>query len=96
MFYWPGCAVAIRGTSPTFCEPYFYGNGKYPGIPEMKYFYLLAPIFVVLIKYIDPWVHEIMVSNITGNNQSENDFVIHLNLETKHPTKFNFPIDCCL
>ena len=35
MFYWYGCDVAIRGTSPTFCEPYFYGNGKYPGIPEM-------------------------------------------------------------
>jgi hypothetical protein len=35
MFYWPGCDVAIRGTSPTFCEPFFYGNGKYPGIPEM-------------------------------------------------------------
>jgi hypothetical protein len=25
----------VRGTSPTFCEPYFYGNGKYSGIPEM-------------------------------------------------------------
>lgn len=36
MFYWPGCDVAIRGISPTFCEPYFYGDGKYSGIPEMS------------------------------------------------------------
>jgi hypothetical protein len=35
MFYWPGCDVAIRGTSPTFCESYFYGNGTYSDIPEM-------------------------------------------------------------
>ena len=33
----------------------------------LKYFYLLAPIFVVSAKGIDPWVLEFMVSNTTGN-----------------------------
>jgi hypothetical protein len=36
-----------------------------------KYFYSLAPIFVVSTKCIDPWVLEFMVLNITGNNPWE-------------------------
>jgi len=36
------------------------------------YFYSLAPTFVVSTKFIDPWVLEFVVSNITGNNQWEN------------------------
>jgi hypothetical protein len=31
----------------------------------------LAPIFVVSTKGIDPWVLEIVIANITGNNQWE-------------------------
>jgi len=34
-----------------------------------KYFYSLAPIFVVFTKCIDPWVLEFIVSNTTGNNK---------------------------
>ena len=34
-----------------------------------KCFYLLAPIFVVSTKCIDPWVLEFMVSNIIGDQQ---------------------------
>jgi len=34
-----------------------------------KYFYSLASIFVVSTKYIDPWLLEFVVSNITDNNQ---------------------------
>jgi hypothetical protein len=34
-----------------------------------KYFYSLAPIFVVSTKCIDPWVLSFVVSNITDNNE---------------------------
>ena len=34
-----------------------------------KYFHSLAPIFVVSLKCIDPWILEFVVSNITGNSQ---------------------------
>jgi hypothetical protein len=43
------------------------------------YFYLLAPIFVVFTKYIDPWDLEFMVSTITGNNQWENCISLEFN-----------------
>ena len=33
-----------------------------------NYFYSLASILVISIKYSDPWVLEFVVSNITGNN----------------------------
>jgi hypothetical protein len=31
----------------------------------------LAPIFMVSTKFIDPWVLEFVVSNVTGNSQWE-------------------------
>jgi hypothetical protein len=44
----------------------------YMNVLLWKYFYLLASVFVVSTKRIDPWVLEFMVSNTTGNNQWEN------------------------
>jgi hypothetical protein len=56
-----------------------------------KYFYSLAPIFVVSTKYIDPWVLEFVVSNITGNNQRENYISLNFNFcdlsEPRNPRK---------
>ena len=38
--------------------------------------------------------HEILLIN--HGNLIFADFVVHLNRENKNPTKYNFPIDCCL
>jgi hypothetical protein len=37
-----------------------------------RYFYSLAPFSGVSTKYIDSWVLEFVISNITGNNHWEN------------------------
>ena len=42
-----------------------------------KYFYSLAPIFVVSTKCIDPWDLEFVVLNTTGNNQWENCILLN-------------------
>jgi hypothetical protein len=53
--------------------------GKTAKQNTVKYFYLFPPIFVVSIKWIDPWVLEFTVSNTTGNNQWENYISLDFN-----------------
>jgi len=56
-----------------------------------KYFYSLAPIFMVSTKCIDPWVLEFMVSNTTCTNQWEScislDFYFRCLSEPRNPWK---------
>jgi len=60
-----------------------------------KYFYSLAPIFVVSIKCIDPWVLKLVVSNITGNSQWDNCISLDFNFRsfkwTTKSTKIRTP-----
>jgi hypothetical protein len=52
-----------------------------------KYFYSLAPIFLVSTKCIDPWVLELVVSNITGKSMGKLYFVWFLFSWFKWTTK---------
>ena len=52
-----------------FCFVFFYILSVKLFCLPRKYFYSLAPIFVVSTKCIDPWVLEFVVSNITGDHQ---------------------------
>jgi hypothetical protein len=57
------------------------GEGPTPSMYDLlsKFFYSLAPFFVLSTKCIDPWVLEFVVSNVTGNNHWENYILFFFN-----------------